>query len=199
MGWADTFTFDQSIQEAINRRYVATQDKYTAETLQPFVGTIQALAATDADNAEKAADKALSLTETLESENATVAELEAWYNETKTAATAAEEKVANGRKAIEDAKREQQRAKHEAEIEQQRLADREHLSGITKDLDGSDAAINALKENAKAARLQAEAAKMQNQTLTGATAVDDSLEKAMHGLETPSKESLEEKLARLSG
>jgi hypothetical protein len=37
IGWADTFTFDQTVQKAIN-------DKYTADTVAPVLTTLQALA-----------------------------------------------------------------------------------------------------------------------------------------------------------
>jgi len=37
IGWADTFTFDQTVQKAIN-------DKYTADTIKPVLETLQALA-----------------------------------------------------------------------------------------------------------------------------------------------------------
>jgi hypothetical protein len=37
IGWADTFTFDQTVQKAIN-------DKYTADTIAPVLATLQALA-----------------------------------------------------------------------------------------------------------------------------------------------------------
>lgn len=48
IGWADTFTFDPSVQEAVNRRYIATQDQAIAALLAPYAPTIQALAAADA-------------------------------------------------------------------------------------------------------------------------------------------------------
>jgi hypothetical protein len=48
IGWADTFTFDQTVQDAVNRRYVATQDQAIAALLAPYAGTIQVLAAADA-------------------------------------------------------------------------------------------------------------------------------------------------------
>ena len=48
IGWAGTFTFDHEIQDAINRRYVASQDVEIAKTLQPYTATIQALASADA-------------------------------------------------------------------------------------------------------------------------------------------------------
>ncbi len=48
IGWADTFTFDKVVQEALNRRYVASQDQAIANLLQPYTPTIQALAAAEA-------------------------------------------------------------------------------------------------------------------------------------------------------
>jgi hypothetical protein len=48
IGWADTFTFDREVQEAVNRRYVASQDQAIAALLAPYATTIQALAAADA-------------------------------------------------------------------------------------------------------------------------------------------------------
>jgi hypothetical protein len=48
IGWADTFTFDPEVQEAVNRRYVASQDQAIAALLAPYASTIQALAAADA-------------------------------------------------------------------------------------------------------------------------------------------------------
>ncbi len=47
IGWADTFSFDQSVQNAINRRYVATQDMQVARSLAPYTGTLEALAFAD--------------------------------------------------------------------------------------------------------------------------------------------------------
>lgn len=48
IGWADTFTFDHAVQDAIDRRYIAQQDKEIASLLTPYATTIQALAAADA-------------------------------------------------------------------------------------------------------------------------------------------------------
>ena len=48
IGWADTFTFDPVVQDAVNRRYVASQDQAIAAELAPYASTIQALAAADA-------------------------------------------------------------------------------------------------------------------------------------------------------
>ena len=48
IGWADTFTFDPAVQEAVNRRYIASQDQAIAAALAPYAATIQALASADA-------------------------------------------------------------------------------------------------------------------------------------------------------
>ena len=48
IGWADTFTFGKSVQEAVNRRYIASVDAANAALLAPYAGTIQLLAAADA-------------------------------------------------------------------------------------------------------------------------------------------------------
>jgi hypothetical protein len=48
IGYADTWTFDDAVQAAINRRYVASQDKEIALALEPYTATIQALAAAQA-------------------------------------------------------------------------------------------------------------------------------------------------------
>lgn len=48
IGWADTFTFDKIVQDAINRRYVASQDQAIAQALAPYADTIQKLAAAEA-------------------------------------------------------------------------------------------------------------------------------------------------------
>jgi len=45
IGWADTFEFDKDVQQAVNRRYIATQDKEVATALGPYADTIQKLAA----------------------------------------------------------------------------------------------------------------------------------------------------------
>lgn len=48
VGWADTFTFDRPVQDAVNRRYIATQDQAIAASLAPYTATIQTLAAAEA-------------------------------------------------------------------------------------------------------------------------------------------------------
>jgi hypothetical protein len=44
VGWADTFEFDHTVQDAINRRYIAIQDEAIAKKLEPHTATIQKLA-----------------------------------------------------------------------------------------------------------------------------------------------------------
>jgi hypothetical protein len=48
IGWADTFTFDKEVQDAVNRRYIASQDQAVAMALAPYADTIQKLAAAQA-------------------------------------------------------------------------------------------------------------------------------------------------------
>jgi hypothetical protein len=48
IGWGDTFSFHETAQESINRRYIAQQDEIIAKALQPYAPTIQALAAAQA-------------------------------------------------------------------------------------------------------------------------------------------------------
>ncbi len=48
LGWADTFGFDKDVQDAVNRRYIASQDKEIATALAPYADTIQKLAAAHA-------------------------------------------------------------------------------------------------------------------------------------------------------
>jgi hypothetical protein len=44
MGWADTFTFDREVQDAVNRLYIAKQDEDIGRRLQPYTDVIKALA-----------------------------------------------------------------------------------------------------------------------------------------------------------
>lgn len=44
IGWADTFSFDGKVQDAVNRKYIALQDEDIAKRLQPYSSIIMALA-----------------------------------------------------------------------------------------------------------------------------------------------------------
>ena len=48
IGWADTFTFDPKVQDALNRTFVAAQDQAIATSLATHTSTIQALAVAEA-------------------------------------------------------------------------------------------------------------------------------------------------------
>ncbi len=48
IGWADRFTFDKDVQDAVNWRYIASQDQAVAALLAPYADTIQKLAAAQA-------------------------------------------------------------------------------------------------------------------------------------------------------
>lgn len=47
VGWADTWTFDKEVQEALNRHFAALQEQDIAVRLQPFVSTLQGLSMAD--------------------------------------------------------------------------------------------------------------------------------------------------------
>ena len=51
MGWADTFTFDRDVQDAVNRLYIAKQDEDIGRRLQPYTEVIKALAQAQAQRA----------------------------------------------------------------------------------------------------------------------------------------------------
>lgn len=55
IGWADTFNFDKEVQDAMNRRYVASQDILIAQTMAPHVSTLQGLA--QAEGTRRVAEK----------------------------------------------------------------------------------------------------------------------------------------------
>ncbi len=55
IGWADTFQFNEDVQSAINRRYIATQDVEVSKTMAPYTGTLQALAT--AEGTRRVAEK----------------------------------------------------------------------------------------------------------------------------------------------
>ena len=44
VGWADTFTFDKEVQDAVNRLYIAKQDEEIGRRLQPYTDVIKAMA-----------------------------------------------------------------------------------------------------------------------------------------------------------
>ncbi len=48
IGWADTFTFDPKVQDALNRTFVAARDQAIATSLATQTSTIQALAVAEA-------------------------------------------------------------------------------------------------------------------------------------------------------
>jgi hypothetical protein len=48
IGWGDTISFDSSVQDAINRNYIASQEEAIGKKLQPYSDIIRALAAAQA-------------------------------------------------------------------------------------------------------------------------------------------------------
>ena len=178
-----------------------TQRKIVSElesNIARYTAAAEKLAATNESAANQAADKAIELSEQLESAKATLADAESWATETRTSAEDAEAKVAAGRAAIEKAKREQARALQEKHVAEARLAERERVAGITKGLNGADTAIDALTANAAKSKQEAEAARLRSNVLGKTTEADVAIKAALDEVDGgPKPQSLAEKLAKL--
>jgi chromosome segregation ATPase len=163
-----------------------------------YTTAAEKLMATNESAANTAVDRATQLTNDLPAAESTLAEAKSWASETETAAIAAEKRVSEGRAAIDEALHAQVQAKNEAAIAAQRLADRERLAGINNHIDGADAAINALKANAAAARQQTASANMRSKVLGANQDADAAINAALgeidHGT---APQTLAEKLAAL--
>jgi hypothetical protein len=180
---------DRDTQRTTVATMVHDVDRYTAAS--------EKLAETNPDAANQAADKALSIQEELKAAQETLADAESWANTTRTTAEDAQAKVTRGRKAIEKAKRDGARASQERTVAETRLHDRERLAGITKGLDGTDVAINAIASNTADDHRAAEAAKLRTGVLNKGADADDAINAALAAVEAPKVETLTEKLARI--
>ena len=138
--------------------------------------------------ANKAADEALDWSSKLETAEA----------EAKTAAENAQRLVMEGRRKIDAAKREQSRAAQAEKVSEQRRADRERMAGITKGLNGTDVAINAMAANAQASRNRAQANDLRSGVLGKAVEADAAINEALAAVDGQAKaQSLQDKLAKL--
>lgn len=163
-----------------------------------FTAAAEKLAATNEAAANKAADQALALAGDLDTAKTVLADAESWAKETRASAEAAQSKVAKGRTAIEQAKRDQARAKQEQTIAEQRLRDRERMAGITNNIDGADMAIAALQANAAEAKKKAAAANIRTGVLNKGADEDAAIAAALAEVDGgPRPQSLAEKLAAL--
>ena len=172
-------------------------DGITAD-INRYMAAAEKLATTNEKAANMAADKALALQSDLEDAKTALAEAQSWADETRATAEEAEAKVSKGRATIEQAKRDQQRAQQAKMVAEQRLHDRERLAGISTNLDGADAAINALTANAAKAKEAAAAANLRSGVLNKRNADDDAIKAALAEVDGgPKPQSLAEKLAAL--
>lgn len=163
-----------------------------------YTAAAEKLAATNESAAIKAADQALELKSRLVEAKQDLADAEAWAKETRASAETAQEKVAKGRAAIEQAKRDQARAKQERVVAEQRLKDRERLAGITNTLDGAEVAISAMRANADSARQATEAANLRSGVLGRGADADAAIQAALAEVDgAPKTQSLADKLAAL--
>lgn len=100
--------------------------------------------------------------------------------------------------AIDQAKRDQARAKQEQFIAEQRLKDRERMAGISNKLDGADIAINAMQANVVEARKAAAAANLRSGVLGKGADTDAAINAALAEVDgSPKPQTLSEKLAAL--
>lgn len=163
-----------------------------------YTAAAEKLAPTNEAAANKAADQALEWSTKLEAAEAEAADATAWAAETREAAERAQRLVMEGRAKIDAAKRDQERALREAQVAEQRRAERERMAGITKGLSGADAALDAMTANARAAREKAAADKIRSDVLGKAQDADAAINAALaevdHG---PKPLSLKDKLAAL--
>lgn len=163
-----------------------------------YAAAAEKLAESNPTAAEKAADQAIELQSQIEEAKAILADAETWATETRTSAENAQEKVAKGRTAIEAAKREQNRARQEQTVAEQRLKDRERLAGITTGLDGADIAIDALRSNAEDAKKKATAANIRSGALSKGADADAAVKEALAEVDGKGKpKSLADKLAAI--
>jgi len=150
--------------------------------------------------AEQSADRALEFKSQLEVAEAEAVDAEAWAAETHDAAIKAQRLVAEGRSKIERVKRDQARAQREAEVASQRLAERQRIAGITRDVSGADAAIDAMSANTRKAREKATADRIRSDALGKISDDNKMIERALaevDGVSTP--KNLSDKLAALRG
>ena len=163
-----------------------------------YMAAAEKLAETNEKAANMAADKALALQGDLNDAKAALAEAQNWADETRTSAEEAETKVSKGRATIEQAKRDQIRAKQAQTVAEQRLHDRERLAGISNTLDGADAAINALQANAAKAKEAAAAANLRSGVLNKGNADEAAIAAALKEVDGgPKLQSLADKLVAL--
>lgn len=150
--------------------------------------------------AEQSADKALEYKSQLQSAEAEAADAQLWADETHAAALKAQRLVVEGRSKIEHAKRDQARAEREAAIAAERLAERQRLAGITRNLSGADAAIDAMSANTRKSREKAAADRIRGDALGKVTDDNQAIQRALEevdGIAAP--KSLSDKLAALRG
>ena len=163
-----------------------------------YTAAAEKLAATNEVAANAAADKALALSQDLTDAQAALTDAKSWADETRASAEEAESKVAQARNIIEQAKRDQARALQAKEVAEQRLHDRERVAGITNHLDGTDAALNALKANADAAKQAAAAANLRSGVLGKGNEQEAAIKAALAEVDgAPKVQSLADKLAAL--
>lgn len=207
VGEAQLAEWNSTAQEMARTAAKAEQDaieaKKVVENIESNVARYTAAAeklatAGNEEAANKAADQALDWNSKLESAQNEAEDAAEWAKETRVAAENAQRLVMEGRAKIEQAKRDQARALQEAKIAEQRRADRERMSGLTKGLSGADIAINAMAANARDAKEKAAADNIRSSVLGKAVENDAAINAALAEVDGGAKPvSLADKLAAL--
>jgi hypothetical protein len=164
-----------------------------------YTAAAEKLAATNEDAANKAADQAIEWQSKLKDAQDEAADATAWAAETLTSAQQAEKLVVEGRTKIEKAKRDQARAAQDRHISEQRLADRERMAGLTKNLTGTDVAIDAMAANARKDHEAAAASRIRSDVLGKSVDADAAINAALAEVDGGASKSqtLAEKIAAL--
>jgi chromosome segregation ATPase len=187
-----------AVKAAAERDTLRNTINTTKNDIARYTAAAEKLQGTNDVAANKAVDQALALKTDLGALEQSFADADAWATETRTTAESAEQKVATGRKQIEDAKRELARSAQAKTVAEERLHDKERVAGITNNLSGTDVAINALKAGTEANRNKAAAANLRAGVLGHGSDSDDAVQKALAEVDgNPTPKTLADKLAAL--
>lgn len=153
---------------------------------------------------QKALEKIVSDAETisgdLESAKASAADSSGYADQMKAAHGQAVDKWKNGRTHLDQAKRDQERARQDAARAAQQTADAERAAGLIKGLNGGDIALDAMAANTARLKEKAASARLTSGALSTATEGDDEAAKALAaaaGTSSAAGSSLAERMAAL--
>jgi hypothetical protein len=142
----------------------------------------------------------------LETAKASAADSRGYADQMKDAHRQAVEKWTTGKTRLSQAKRDQERARIEADRAQERKADRERASGLTSGLDTTDLAVNAMAANTQKFKEKAAGARLTTDALTASSEGDAEAQAALAAVSgtapaagASTSSSLKDRLAALKG